>query len=301
MELPTLRQLEYAVAVADLKSFRQAAEATHVSQPGLSAQIQQLERTLGTPLFERDRRGVRLTPAGEEIVRRARRVLTEAQDLVEIGRGFGEPLTGSLRLGVIPTVAPYLLPITLPDLRKELPALRLLLREDLTPHLVRDIEEGRLDCAIVALETELGELRTAPIGEDPFVLAVPKGHPLGKRKRISLSDLPSDEVLLLEDGHCLRDQTLELCQRAEVPSLADFRATSLNTLVRMVASGFGVTILPEMAVASEVHKGDALTILRITPCPSREIALAWRPSSPRFSEFSDLADAFRRSWRKRRS
>ncbi len=294
MELPTLRQLEYAVALAETLHFRKAAEATFVSQPGLSAQIQQLERHLGVALFERDRRQVRLTQAGAEVVRRARRILTDARDLVEIGRQFAEPLTGSLRLGVIPTVAPYLLPIALPKVRRRFPELELLLREDLTPHLVAALANGHLDLLLIALEADLGEVTTESIGREAFVVAVPSSHRLAKRKRIALEELEGEDVLLLEDGHCLRDQALSLCHRARAPEIGDFRATSLNTLVRMVASGLGITLLPELAVSTEVRSQDRLTILRLQGLQvGRELAFAWRPSSPRAAEFHDLAKVFR--------
>lgn len=198
---PSIRQLEYLVAVADHLNFRRAAEATHVSQPGLSAQIQQLEQTLGVKLFERDRRRVVPTDAGREAAARARHILGRVDELAESARGHRHPLTGKLRLGVIPSVAPYLLPSVLPGVREQHPELRLLLREDTTERIVDALQEGQLDVVLLALEAPLGDVHVHPLFEDPFVLAAPDGHPLARRKRVRESDLESEQVLLLEDGH----------------------------------------------------------------------------------------------------
>ncbi len=198
---PSLRQLEYLVAVADLLHFRRAAEASHVSQPGLSAQIQELERLLGVPLFERDRRHVLPTAASRTAARRARAVLAAVDDLIEEARGHRAPLTGTLRVGVIPTVAPYLLPRVLPALRRTFPDLRLLLREDQTPRLKALLADGGLDVLLLALDTDLGRAVTLPLFRDPFLLAVPPGHRLAGRKGLTERDLVDEELLLLEDGH----------------------------------------------------------------------------------------------------
>ncbi len=198
---PTLRQLEYLVALADTLSFRRAAEASFVSQPGLSAQIKELEKTLGVSLFERNRRTVLETPAGKEASRRAREVLAAVDDLVDAASLHRAPLAGDLRLGVIPTVAPYLLPRALPMVRKKHPDLRLLIAEDQTPRLVARLAAGELDVLLLALEADLGDSETLPIFRDPFVLAVPTGHPLAARKRAREDDLTGETVLLLEDGH----------------------------------------------------------------------------------------------------
>ncbi len=198
---PTIRQLEYLVAVADHLNFRRAAEAAHVSQPGLSAQIRQLEQTLGVQLFERDRRRVVITEAGREAAARARAILSEMDDLGEAARGFRRPLAGPLHLGVIPSVAPYLLPRVLPGVRQRHPELRLLLREDTTDRLVGALAEGKLDIALLALEAPLGDNHRQPLFVDPFVLAAPSQHRLAKHARVRESDLEGEEVLLLEDGH----------------------------------------------------------------------------------------------------
>ncbi len=198
---PSLRQLEYLVAVADTLHFRRAAESVHVSQPGLSAQIQELERLLGVRLFERDRRRVLATEAGLAAAARARRVLAEVDRLVETARGHSEPLTGTLRIGVIPTVAPYLLPRALPAIRRAFPRLRALLHEDETPRLVEQLEDGSLDVLLLAMETDLGDAERRPLFSDAFLLAVPPGHRFATRRRLRESDLHDEELLLLEDGH----------------------------------------------------------------------------------------------------
>lgn len=293
MERPSLRQLECVVAVAEHLNFRRAAEATFISQPALSLQIQQLERMLGTQLFERDRRHVLLTPAGEAILPHAHDALLALDAFVEAAQALRDPKAGVLRLGVIPTVAPYVLPEVIGPLRKSFPKLRLLLREDQTVSLVERVRSGRLDLALLALEADLGGLETLALYSDPFVLAAPAGHPLAGRKTASERDLKKESVLLLEDGHCLHDQVLSICRHAGAQELGDFRATSLNTLVRMVASGSGVTLLPGMALASEVHTQDRLVTVPLERRASRTIGLAWRPSNPRRATFEELATLFR--------
>ena len=277
----SLRQLEYLVAVADLLGFRRAAERCHVSQPALSAQIQQLEDVLGVKVFERDKRRVMLTPAGEELVARARRVLTEAGDILATASRLSDPFAGDLQLGVIPTIAPYVLPEVVPTLVKQYPRLRLRLREDYTELLVRALEEGRLDAALLALVPELGDLEHAVIAEDPFVVAVPPGHPLAKKKQVQLGDLDEENVLLLEDGHCFRSQALALCTRIGAREV-DYRATSLTTLAQMVMSGVGaITLLPSLSVPIENRLEQLVVRPFASPVPSRTLALVWRPGYPR--------------------
>lgn len=292
MERPSLRQLECALAVARHLSFRRAAEACFISQPALSLQVQQLETLLGMRLFERDRRRVLLTPAGEQLLPHLRAALLAVDALVEAAREQGDPLAGTLRLGVIPTVAPYVLPGVVAPLRKRYPKLRLLLREDTTANLVERVQDGRLDLGLLALEAELGSLATLALYSDPFVLVAPASHPLAERKLARSQDLAEEDVLLLEDGHCFRAQALSLCQRAGAHELDDFRATSLNTLVRMVASGTGLTLLPAMAVATEVRAQDRLVTLPLERRASRTIGLAWRASTPRRATFEELGELF---------
>jgi LysR family hydrogen peroxide-inducible transcriptional activator len=296
---PSLRQLECIVAVADHLNFSRAAESIHVTQPALSAQVQQLETMLRLTLFERDRRRVLVTPAGEELVARARRVLAEVGDLVERARILREPFTGTLRLGVIPTVAPYVLPLAFPALRRAFPGLRVLLREGQTSTLVAEALDGRLDLLLLALEADLGGLETRPLYRDPFVLIAPRGTLPAGRKTVRTEELAELDILLLEDGHCLRDQALSVCRSGGARELGDFRASSLNTLVRMVSSGQGATLLPAMAVDHEVHRADGLEVRPFAGrggqggrggTPARTIGLAWRPSSARAEELRAIGD-----------
>jgi len=291
VQTPTLRQLEYLVAIADLGSFHRAARACGVSQPGLSAQIRQLEALLDLRLLERDRRRVLLTPAGHELVRRARAVLAEARGLVETANALQRPLCGTLRLGVIPTVAPYLLPRALPRVRRQHPELRLSLREAQTADLVASLARGELDVLLLALEAPLGELATRALFRDPFHVALPAGHRLAHRRRLREKDLADEPVLLLDDGHCLRAQALAVCREAGAEEQSDFRATSLGTLIEMVCGGAGVTLLPELALRSEARRAGLAVVPFAKPEPHRTIGLAWRPTSGRAAEFALLAES----------
>lgn len=291
MERPTLRQLEYFVAVAERLSFRKAAETCFVTQPSLSAQIAQLEALLGVKLFERDRRGVQLTRAGEALVPGARETLASCDRLCQLAKSFGAPLTGPLRLGVIPTIGPYLLPKVLPAVTASYPELQVFLREDTTARLVEQLEEGKLDLLLLAIDVDLGAVTTRPLFSDPFVLAVPEGDALAGAREVSLSDLEDRSVLLLDEGHCLREQTLRLCDSAGADELGGFRASSLGTITQMVASGLGITLLPELAVEREAA---AVPRLRVIPFgadgPARVVGLAWRSSSPRGDEYRALGE-----------
>lgn len=290
MARPTVRQLEYVVAVADHRSFRRAATSCQVSQPALSALVAQLERDLGAQLFERDRRRVLVTPAGEQVVARARRILGELDALVEDARGHREPLGGTVRLGVIPTVAPYLLPRVLPTVRARHPKLRLILREDQTARLLADLDAGRIDAAVLATPVA-GDLAVAPLYHEEFLLAAPANHPLMARKRVREADLDGETTLLLDDGHCLRDQALAVCATAGAHEATELRATSLATLVQMVASGLGVTLLP--ALAADALVPGVRSGVKVAPFaehPGRDLGLVWRMSSARGREFRLLAD-----------
>jgi LysR family hydrogen peroxide-inducible transcriptional activator len=287
---PSIRQLEYALAVSEALSFRRAAERCHVSQPALSAQIRELESALGVRLFERDRRKVLVTEAGQEVMLRARAVLLAMDELVGTAELREDPLTGVLRMGVIPTVAPYLLPRVLPRVRKRHPRLRLLLVEDQTSHLVRRLSEGELDLLLLALEADLGEAETLPLFKDTFLLAAPPGHALAGRRSIRESDLAGEQVLLLEDGHCLRDQALSVCKAGGATERQDFRASSLSTLIQMVAHGIGVTLVPAMAGDGPSPPRSQLRLVPFSrPQPYRTIGFAWRKTSPRKEEFRLLA------------
>jgi len=291
----SLRQLQYAVAVAETLSFRKAAERCHVSQPALSAQIAQLEEALGTALFERDRRRVLITASGRELIARARAVLREADDLVESARRAKDPLMGALRIGVIPTISPYLLPRIAPVLRKTYPGLTIFWVEEKTEVLARSLSEGTLDAAIVALESELGDVDQAIIATDPFMIAAPPTSPLASGAPAKTSDLRDVGVLLLDDGHCFRDQALAICAEAKASEL-EFRATSLTTLTQMVAAGAGVTLLPSLAVPTETQRTKLVVRPFEEPAPHRTLALVWRRRSPLATAFAQLVTTIRKAY-----
>lgn len=291
----SLRQLQYVVAVADLGGFRRAAEACHVSQPSLSAQVAIVEHALGVQLFERSRRTVRVSAAGVALVVQARAVLMAAGDLLERSRQLADPFTGTLRIGVIPTVSPYLLPEIAPALARAYPRLAVVWSEDRTSGLVRQLNEGAIDVAILALEADLGTLDHVVLLSDLFLLATPPGHPLGApRRRARLDDLKGTSVLLLDDGHCFRDQALQLCERAGARE-SEFRATSLATLVQMTSAGHAVTLLPSMALPVENRRGQLVVRSFVAPGPRRTIALAWRHGSALASAFTRLAESMRKA------
>jgi LysR family hydrogen peroxide-inducible transcriptional activator len=292
--LPTLRQLQYLKLLAEHASFSRAADAASVSQPALSAGIQELERVLGAPVVERTRGAVQLTAVGAEAVSRAEDVLARTEDLVEAARNAGRPLSGRLRLGIIPTVAPFLLPATLPGLKAAYPALRLFIREDLTSRLIAGLKAGQLDCAVIALPYAASGIDHARISDDEILAAAPAGHPLASGGDIQPGALKGEDLILLEDGHCLRDQALAAVD-IDAPRGEDvFAATSLHTLVQMVSSGLGVSFLPAMAVKAGLAD-DAGVVIRsfAAEAPSREIVVAWRKGSSRAAEARLLAEAMR--------
>ena len=288
----SLRQLEYVVAVAETAGFHRAAERCNVSQPTLSAQIAQVESVLGVRLFERARSGVLVTPQGRAVVERAERVLREMSDLLAAAARANDPFSGTFRVGVIPTIAPYLLPDVMPALGEHYPQLQLVLREERTDDVMRDLRQATLDLGLVALEADLGEHEAHEVLKDPFVVAMPPGHALARKKRIAPEDLENEPVLLLDDGHCFRTQALALCSKAGLRE-ASFRATSLATLVQMVSAGSGITLLPKLAVEVENRRGQIEIRPFVPPAPSRTIALVWRPSSPFGAAFHELGDALK--------
>ncbi|MBF0394439.1 MAG: hydrogen peroxide-inducible genes activator [Alphaproteobacteria bacterium] len=289
--LPTLRQLRYLVALADHRHFGKAAESCFATQSTLSAGLQELETLLGAILVERTKRRVMPTPLGEEVVARARALLRGAEDLVEAVEMARQPLTGALRLGIIPTIAPYLLPGVLPGLRAAHPRLRLMLREDLTMRLLDGLGGGALDAVLIALPWPAEGLETLELAEDPFLFACAPDHPLAAKDSVTSADLAATELLLLEDGHCLREHALSACR---LPSAAGrAMGTSLNTLVQMVANGLGVTLLPKLAVDGGVLRGTDLVTRPLAEPASRRIGLAWRRSSPRAAEFALLGEALK--------
>jgi len=277
-----LRDLRYLVALADERHFGRAAERCFVSQPTLSAQIRKLEEYLGVSLVERQPRRVKLTPTGEKVVERARRALQEADAIVEIARTDRDPLSGALKLALIPTVGPYLLPHVAGALRKALPRLKLMLYEYQTAPLLQKLRDGEIDLGVIALPMPTEGLETEALYDEPFTLAVPASHPLAERERVRLDDLKDETLLLLEDGHCLRDHALSVCSRVRVNPEQDYRATSLETLRQMVAAGHGITLLPELAAATPVGAVRGLKIKPFArPAPVRTVGAVWRKSTTR--------------------
>ena len=289
-----LRDLRYLVALADERHFGKAADRCFVSQPTLSAQIRKLEEYLGVALVERQPKRVSLTAAGEKIVERARRLLQEADAIVELARTDRDPLAGSLKLALIPTVGPYLLPHVVRRLKRALPRLRLLLYEFQTAPLLEKLRAGDIDMGVLALPVTLDGLEATPLYDEPFRLAVPAAHPLADREHVSLQDLQNETVLLLEDGHCLRDQALEVCGRVGVQEAQDYRATSLETLRQMVAAGHGITLLPDLASASPVGTARGLRVKPfVKPVPARTIGAVWRKSTTRGPAIEAIAQVIR--------
>lgn len=289
--LPTLIQLRHLVAIADSGHFTSAAEATLVTQSTVSASIRELEALLGATLIERTKRTVRLTTLGQEVTSRARTLLRDAGDLVDLAEAAGEPLTGALRLGIIPTISPFLLPRVLPSLRRAFPDLKLYLREDKSANLVESLAGGDLDLLVLAFPFPTPRLETHIFADDPFWIAFPKGHPLTQKERIQIRDLKKENLLLLEEGNCLRDHILAA---GAAVSASDYEASSLHTMIQMADNGLGLTVLPKMAIDAGLVRG---TRLEVRPLDgknaSRTIGFAWRKSSPRAADFTLLSDFFR--------
>ena len=295
--LPTLKQLQYLTALHQHGHFGRAAEAVCVTQSTLSAGLRELETLLGTTLVERTQRVVRFTPLGDRIAAKAYAVLREADELASMAASSGRPLAGELRLGVIPTIAPFLLPRLLPELRDGFPELKLYLREDLTTTACESLARGQLDCVLLALPYPCGDLTVRELFRDPFYLAF---HPRdfdGSQPYVLPEAIDDARLLVLEDGHCLRGHTLQACGHPELRTDAAHVGTSLHTLVQMVANRLGLTLLPEMAVVSGILAGTPVIARPVDGRhASREIALAWRASSPRAEEFTLLADTLKAAW-----
>lgn len=289
----TLRQLQYAVAVAGTLSFRAAAAQLHVSQPSLSAQLKELEAGLGVLLFERDRRGVMITKEGAALLERMREVLREAMDLGEEARRQRDPLTGTMTFGVIPTISPYLLPSLTPPLKARFSGLTVRWVEDKTSNLIEKLGSGAIDAALLALEADLGPVDHELVLHDPFVLCLPLGHPLGRARGPAKSDvLDGAELLLLEDGHCFRSQALALCASHGVTE-QEFQATSLSTLVQMVAGGAGITLLPSIAVSMECARAEVTVRPLKDKAARRTIVLAFRKRASLGPGLRTVAQAMR--------
>lgn len=289
-----LRDLEYLVALAEHRHFGRAAAACFVSQPTLSTQVKKLESELGTPLVERGPRGVLFTHAGEQVLARARAVLSGADDIRTIARRAADPRSGTLRLGVFPTLAPYLLPHVVPELRERFPDLQLLLVEEKSGDLAEAVHAGSLDAAVLALPVDEA-FESEPLFREDFVLATPTAHPLASADRaVTPEVLRGEDMLLLADGHCLREQALEVCSLAGVGERDGFRATSLETLRHMVAAGVGITLLPRLAVAPPVPQYEGVALRDFAdPVPHRDIALVWRRAGVHGELMTEIAEALR--------
>ena len=286
-----LRAMQYLVTLADVRHFSKAAERCHVSQPTLSTQIRKLEEELDVQLVERSPRRVMLTEVGEEVVERARALLAEVGAIKAIARRSRDPHSGTLRLGIFPTLAPYYLPHVVPELRRRFPRLTLRLFEEKTEDVISMLLQGRLDAGLLALPVDVDQLVTRLLFEEPFVLALNDQHPLAAQEVITMDQLEDQELLLLEDGHCLRDHALEVCQLVGAHEKLDFHATSMETLRQMVAAGTGITLLPVLAIKPPVAHTENLAIRRFDPpAPSRRIALVWRKSSALTAFLEELAE-----------
>jgi LysR family hydrogen peroxide-inducible transcriptional activator len=290
-----LKDLKYLVALADTGHFGRAAERTFVSQPTLSAQLKKLEEYLGVKLVERQPNNVQLTEVGKQVVVRARRMLGEGEEIIALARNNTDPFTGKLKMALIPTIGPYLLPRVTRKIRKALPHLGLMLYEHQTEPLLKRLRDGEIDLGIMALPTAPDGLDVRELYKESFTVALPNGHPLAKKSTIRAQDLKGHTLLLLEDGHCLRDQALEVCSRVDIREPEDFRATSLETLRQMVVAGLGITLLPELAVESPFGSQRGLTIRQFAkPVPSRTVGAVWRKSSTRTAVISAVCDVVAR-------
>ena len=292
--LPTIKQLQYLVALHEHGHFGRAAESCFVSQSTLSAGLRELESLLGVTLVERSRRVVRFTALGEQVVAKAHRLLREAEELSDLVQASGKPLTGTIRMSVIPTIAPFMLPRILPRLRKERPDLTLLLREETSQDAVESLHHGRVDCVLLALPLATGEVEMAHIADDRLFVAFPKDDPRDPPETVSAGMIDEGRLLLLEDGHCLKEHALAACNRPELRASATMIGTSLHTLVQMVDNDLGLTMLPEMALDAGILSGTEVVARPLkAKNAKREIALIWRKNSPRTEEFELLAEELR--------
>ncbi len=294
--LPSLKQLEYLAALAETQHFAQAAKRCNVTPSTLSTGIRDLEAVLGVAVAERTKRTVFITPMGQAIAERAHRLLRDAEDVMELASTQREPMTGEIRLGAIPTVSPFTLPRILPVIEKKYPKLRLYLREEQTAVLLSRLRNGELDVALIALPYDTENLTVSILFNDAFQFACHGEHSLAGHKSITDDDLVDQPLLLLEEGHCLRSHALDACRLHSSPVRVQFEATSLQTLVQMIASGIGVTLLPQMAVDAGMASTRNIGLISLQTPASRQIGLVWRASSPRVSEFELLAETFRYFW-----
>ena len=291
--LPTMKQLQYLVALADTQHFGRAAQRCYIAQSTLSAGIRDLESVLGIAIAERSNRHVLITRVGLQIAERARALLRDAEEVMEMARAGRSPMTGEMRLGVIPTIGPFLLPRVLPVLRDRFPDLTIYLREEQTAPLLARLEEGELDVVLIALPYETEDLSIDVILKDEFLFACHRTHALACTDEVSLEALAGEQLMLLAEGHCLRGHTLDACGVGDTKARAQFEASSLHTLVQMVAAGIGVTLIPQLAVDARVIQGTGISLSRLAVPASRDIGLAWRPTSLRTDDFRLLAQTLR--------
>ncbi|MCH2355306.1 MAG: hydrogen peroxide-inducible genes activator [Pseudomonadales bacterium] len=289
--MPSIKQLKYLCAVAEHKHFSKAAAACHVTQSTLSVAIQDLESQLGVVVFERNKKTVLITPLGEKLLHQARGILGAVEDFVSLARANEGALSGEIRLGVIPTIGPFILPPILKNLRKSYPRLKLYLKEALSAQLLLQLQQGRLDLIMLAFPYAMPDMETVNLFRDEFLLCLPPGHKLEKAKQVKQQQLRGESLLLLEEGHCLRDHALEACKLQSADTDLVYQGTSLHTLVQMVANGLGVTLLPEMAVQANVLGDTHLQLKHFSSeNVSREIGMAWRRSDPRRDDYLLLAE-----------
>lgn len=292
--LPTIKQLQYLVALHEQGHFGKAADACFVSQSTLSAGIRELESLLGVVLVERSRRVVRFTALGEQVVAKANRLLREAEELTDLVQASGKPLAGDLRMSVIPTIAPFMLPRVLPRLKRERPDLKLMLREETSQDALESLHHGRVDCVLLALPFDIGEAAVEHICDDRLFVAFPKDDPRDPPAAIPPDMIDQGRLLLLEDGHCLREHALAACNRSELRASAAMIGTSLHTLVQLVDNDLGLTLLPEMAIEAGILNGTDVVARPVESATAkREIALVWRKNSPREADFRLLAEELR--------
>ena len=292
--LPTIKQLQYLVALHEHKHFGRAAEASFVSQSTLSAGIRELESLLGVVLVERSRRVVRFTALGDSVVEKANRLLREAEELSDLVRAAGKPLSGQLRMSVIPTIAPFMLPRILPRLKQERPDLKMMLREETSADAIESLQHGRVDCVLLALPYDTGDVEVEHIADDALFVAFPKDDPRDPPAQVPPDMIDQGRLLLLEDGHCLRDHALAACNRSELRASASMIGTSLHTLVQMVDNDLGLTMLPEMAIDAGILAGTQVVARPVqSETAKREIVLVWRKNSPRSEDFKLLAEELR--------
>ncbi|PCJ23639.1 MAG: LysR family transcriptional regulator [SAR86 cluster bacterium] len=288
---PTLKQLKYLCAVAQHKHFSKAAASCFVSQSTLSAAIQELELQLDVKIFERNKKAVLITPTGEKLLIQARKILGEVEDLISLAQAHEDPLSSELRLGVIPTIGPFLLPSILSDLRKNYTKLKLYLKEGMSAQLLQELQQGQLDLIILAFPYPLPDMETVSLFEDEFLLCLPPGHPLEKESQVKQQQLRGENLLLLEEGHCLRDHALEACKLDIADADLVYQGTSLHTLVQMVANGLGITLLPAISVNADILGDTHLQLKHFnTENVSREIGMAWRKSDPRREDYLLFAE-----------